>query len=33
LDINVRKQGQAQVIRLRGDLKIGEPVDSFRQAM
>ena len=33
LDINVRKQGQAQVIRLRGDLKIGEPVDNFRQAM
>jgi len=33
LDINVRKQGQVQVIRLRGDLKIGEPVDSFRQAM
>jgi len=33
LDINVRKQGQAQVIRLRGDLKIGEAVDSFRQAL
>jgi len=33
LDINVRKQSQAQVIRLRGDLKIGEAVDSFRQAM
>jgi anti-sigma B factor antagonist len=33
LDINVRKQGQAQVIRLRGDLKIGEPVDSFRQTI
>ncbi|MGO9210185.1 MAG: STAS domain-containing protein [Terriglobales bacterium] len=33
MDINVRKQGQAQVIRLRGDLKIGEPVDTFRQAM
>jgi len=33
LDINVRKQSQAQVIRLRGDLKIGEPVDSFRHAM
>jgi len=33
LDINVRKQGQAQVIRLRGDLKIGEAVDSFRQTL
>ena len=33
MDINVRKQGQAQVIRLRGDLKIGEAVDSFRQAL
>jgi anti-sigma B factor antagonist len=33
LDINVRKQAQVQVIRLRGDLRIGEPVDSFRQAM
>ena len=33
MDINVRKQGQAQVIRLRGDLKIGEAVDSLRQAL
>ena len=33
MDINVRKQGQAQVIRLRGDLKIGEAVDSFRQTL
>jgi anti-sigma B factor antagonist len=33
LDINVRKQSQVQVIRLRGDLKIGEPVDTFRQTM
>ena len=33
LDINVRKQSQAQVIRLRGDLKIGEAVDSFRQTV
>lgn len=33
MDINVRKQAQVQVIRLRGDLRIGEPVDSFRQAM
>jgi anti-sigma B factor antagonist len=33
LDINVRKQSQAQVIRLRGDLKIGDAVDSLRQAI
>ena len=33
MDINVRKQSQAQVIRLRGDLKIGEAVDSFRQTI
>ena len=32
MDINVRKQSQAQVIRLRGDLKIGDAVDSVRQA-
>jgi anti-sigma B factor antagonist len=33
LDINVRKQAEVQVIRLRGDLKIGEAVDSLRQTM
>ena len=33
MDINVRKQSQAQVIRLRGDLRIGEAVDSFRQTV
>ncbi len=33
MDINVRKQSQAQVIRLRGDLKIGEAVDGFRQTV
>ena len=33
MDINVRKQSQAQVIRLRGDLKIGEAVDGFRQTL
>ena len=33
LDINVRKQAQVQVVRLRGDLKIGEPVDGLRQTM
>jgi len=33
LDINVRKYSQVQVIRLRGDLKIGDPVDSLRQTL
>jgi anti-sigma B factor antagonist len=33
LDISVRKYGNVHVIELRGDLKIGEPVDGFRQAI
>lgn len=33
MDINVRKQSDVQVIRLRGDLKIGEPVDGLRQTL
>ena len=33
LDITVRRQSQAQVIRLRGPLRMGEAVDSFRQAL
>jgi anti-sigma B factor antagonist len=33
LDISVRKYGSVHVIELRGDLKIGEPVDGFRQAI
>lgn len=33
MDINVRKQAQVQVLRLRGDLKIGDAVDGLRQAM
>jgi anti-anti-sigma factor len=33
LDIDVRKHGNVQVIKLRGDLKLGEPVDSFRQTV
>lgn len=33
LDINVRKQSQVQVVRLRGDLKIGDAVDGLRQTM
>jgi anti-sigma B factor antagonist len=33
LDINIRKQAQVQVVRLRGDLKIGDAVDALRQTM
>ena len=33
MDINVRKQAQVQVVRLRGDLKIGDAVDALRQTM
>jgi anti-sigma B factor antagonist len=33
VDINVRKQGAAQVIKLRGELKLGDPVNQFRQTM
>ena len=33
MDISVRKYGSVHVIELRGDLKIGEPVDGFRQAI
>ncbi len=33
MDINVRRQANVQVVRLRGDLKIGEAVDSFRQTL
>ena len=34
MDIDVRKQSEngVHVIRLRGDLKLGEPVDGLRQA-
>ncbi len=31
MDIDVRKQGDVQLIRLRGDLKIGQAVDELRQ--
>lgn len=33
MDISVLKHGSVQVIKLRGDLKIGPPVDSFRQTI
>ncbi len=33
MDIDVRKRSDVQVIRLRGDLKIGEAVDEFRHAV
>jgi anti-sigma B factor antagonist len=33
VDINVRKHSDVQIIKLRGDLKIGDAVDSLRQTM
>ena len=33
MDISVLKQGSVQVIKLRGDLKIGAAVDALRQAI
>ncbi|HVP42686.1 MAG TPA: STAS domain-containing protein [Terriglobales bacterium] len=33
MDIDVRKYSNVQVIRLRGDLKIGEAVDEFRRTV
>ncbi|HTK94894.1 MAG TPA: STAS domain-containing protein [Terriglobales bacterium] len=33
MEIDVRKKDDVQVIHLHGDLKIGEPVDSFRQTV
>ena len=33
MDIDVRKKDGVQVIRLRGDLKIGEAVDEFRRTI
>jgi anti-sigma B factor antagonist len=33
VDISVRKQAQVQVVRLRGDLKVGDAVDAFRKTM
>lgn len=31
MDIDVRKQADVHLIRLKGDLKIGQPVDELRQ--
>lgn len=31
MDINVRKRSQVQVIQLRGQLRLGEPVDDLRR--
>ena len=33
MQIDVRKREEVQVIHLHGDLKIGEPVDTFRQTV
>ncbi len=33
MDIDIRKYGGVQIIHLRGDLKLGAPVDTFRQAV
>lgn len=33
MDIDVRKRSDVQVIKLRGDLKIGEAVDKLRETM
>jgi anti-sigma B factor antagonist len=33
LEIDVRKREEVQVIHLHGDLKIGDPVDSFRRTV
>lgn len=33
LDLSVLKQSDVQIIRLRGRLTLGQPVDSFRQAI
>ncbi len=33
MDINVRKRSNVQVIQLRGPLRMGEAVDSFRQTI
>jgi len=33
VDISVRKQGNAQLMKLRGELKLGDSVNQFRQTM
>lgn len=33
MDINVRKRSQVQLIQLRGQLRLGQPVDELRQTI
>jgi len=33
VEIDVRKQGKVHVIRMRGQLKLGDPVDELRKAL
>ncbi len=33
MDINVRARSGVHLIQLKGDLKLGDPVDAFRQAV
>ena len=33
MDIDVRKQGKVHVIRMRGQLKLGDPVEELRKAL
>ena len=33
MDISVRKQGAVQLMKLRGELKLGDSVNQFRQTM
>lgn len=33
MDINVRKRGEVQVVQLRGQLRLGDAVDSLRQTL
>lgn len=33
VDIDIRKYGEVQVLRLRGSLTLGSPVDNLRQAL
>ena len=33
MDINVRRKSQVQVVQLRGNLRLGEPVDELRKTI
>ncbi len=33
MDINIRKRSEVSVIQLRGDLRLGDPVDQFRASV